>query len=809
MHRATARILSRTTALATLSLVTLAMAGCADRPNDPISPARPAAVRPGLAVSTDPGSWATKAPAPTARVGSVAGVIGGKLYVAGGCCISDVSPNPGLPALEVYDPEADSWTTKAPMPMAVWGGYAVGVIDDKLYVAGGVAVIPLLPPTTQVYDPATDTWAMKAPMPEPAFAVASGVIGGKLYVVGSTGFTPYGTLRVYDPVANTWAIKASLPGAAAHMSAGVVDGKLYVAGGVLGTSCPTPDCTILRSLRVYDPASDTWDTMLAPMPTPRFDFTFSVLNGRLHAIGGDLSYGVVTANHEVYDPATDSWTTDTPMPTARSAPAGVIDGRIYVAGGRKSGFYVTRQTDVLEVYTPAPAGTADQSIAFGALADRAFGDPPFDVNATASSGLPVSFTASGNCTVAGATATITGAGNCTVTASQAGSTTYNPATPVPRSFSIAPANQSALSVTGPATATYGSAAQLTTSGGSGPGAVTYTAASSTACSVDPLTGVVTITRGHGTCEVSATKAGGVDYSPATSPVLSILVRPARQTISMGPFGNKTFGDPPFALNATATSGLPLSVSSSSICPRASETMLMITGAGSCIVEAEQGGDVNYDPAPPVMLTFTIAKATPVIVWPAPASMIFGEPLGGGQFNAIATGVGGFSLPGSFAYSPPAGTVLNPGEHSLTVNFAPDDGVNYNSASKSVVVAVLYNTTVGHAFLPPIALPPDAPRVFKAGSTIPVKFQLFLADGVTPVSTAVATIQVAKISSGVPDGVPVEVLSTVANEGTNFRYDAAAQQYVFNLGTRNWTAGSYQITVSLDDGSQIKAVVGAR
>ncbi len=48
------------------------------------------------------------------------------------------------------------------------------------------------------------------------------------------------------------------------------------------------------------------------------------------------------------------------------------------------------------------------------------GDPPFTVSATASSGLPVSFAASGNCTVNVALVTLTGAGSCTITASQAG-----------------------------------------------------------------------------------------------------------------------------------------------------------------------------------------------------------------------------------------------------------------------------------------------------------------------------------------------------------------------------------------------------
>ena len=79
---------------------------------------------------------------------------------------------------------------------------------------------------------------------------------------------------------------------------------------------------------------------------------------------------------------------------------------------------------------------ADQTIDFAALSDKTFADPPFNVTATASSGLPVSFSASGNCTVVGNTVSLTGVGSCTITASQPGDDNYNPAADVPRDFSI-------------------------------------------------------------------------------------------------------------------------------------------------------------------------------------------------------------------------------------------------------------------------------------------------------------------------------------------------------------------------------------
>ncbi|HSQ25192.1 MAG TPA: Calx-beta domain-containing protein, partial [Pyrinomonadaceae bacterium] len=80
---------------------------------------------------------------------------------------------------------------------------------------------------------------------------------------------------------------------------------------------------------------------------------------------------------------------------------------------------------------------ANQTITFGALANKTFGDADFGVSATASSGLAVSFGASGNCTVTSGTVHLTGAGSCTITASQAGDSNYNAAPNVPQTFSIA------------------------------------------------------------------------------------------------------------------------------------------------------------------------------------------------------------------------------------------------------------------------------------------------------------------------------------------------------------------------------------
>ena len=87
-------------------------------------------------------------------------------------------------------------------------------------------------------------------------------------------------------------------------------------------------------------------------------------------------------------------------------------------------------------------------------------------------------------------------------------------------------------------------------------------------------------------------------------------------------------------------------------------------------------------------TLTISKATPVITWSNPASVPAGSALSGAQLNATA------SVPGTFDYSPAAGSSVSQGSNTLDVTFTPSDSTNYSSASASVsVVGVAANLAV--------------------------------------------------------------------------------------------------------------------
>ncbi len=90
----------------------------------------------------------------------------------------------------------------------------------------------------------------------------------------------------------------------------------------------------------------------------------------------------------------------------------------------------------LTVSPGATAQKAAQTITFGALGNKVFGDPDFTVSASSDSSLSIGIFATGNCTVSGSTVHITSTGSCTITASQSGNGNFNAAADVARTFTI-------------------------------------------------------------------------------------------------------------------------------------------------------------------------------------------------------------------------------------------------------------------------------------------------------------------------------------------------------------------------------------
>ena len=352
-----------------------------------------------------------------------------------------------------------------------------------------------------------------------------------------------------------------------------------------------------------------------------------------------------------------------------------------LTGAQAGNYALTQPMGVTGAITAAPVTVtaSNQSKTFGATLAFGSGSTLFF-----SSGLQAGETI-GTVTLA-CTGGGVGAAIATypITPSAATGGTFTPSnydiTYLPGTLTVNPAGQTITF--GPLAArTYGDAPFGLTATASSLLTVSYQSSDPTVASVSG--NLVTIHKG-GSTTLTATQAGDANWSAATPVQQTLTVHQATQTITFDALPAKTYGDAPFALTATASSGLEVSYESSD--PTVASVfgnIVTILQVGATTITATQAGNTNYTAATPVLQILTVDKATPMITWNAPGSIVYGTPLGALQLNATAGGVAG-----SFVYTPPAGTILPVGVHSLSVQFTPADTGTYTTpAAKQVPLMV--------------------------------------------------------------------------------------------------------------------------
>lgn len=338
-------------------------------------------------------------------------------------------------------------------------------------------------------------------------------------------------------------------------------------------------------------------------------------------------------------------------------------------------------------------GQMDQTISFNPLDSKNFGDSDFELMATASSGLDVSYSSSDEsvATIDGSTVTIVGAGTSTITASQSGNDYYHTAPNVERLLTVAKADQ---------TLTFAIADQGI---GNAPFVISATSNSGLAnFTFDVIDGpasvsgsTLTLDGTEGFVEVRATEVGNDNYNSASITTTFQVKDPSKtdQLITFGSLTDKTFGDVDFELAAAASSGLTVSYSSSN--PEVATVngnTVTIVGAGSTTITASQDGDVDFNIAIPVSQTLTINKANQTITIEAiPDKTVTETP-----FDVLASTTSGLEI--TYAISGPAsitGSTITLdgiiGEVTVTVRQEGND--NYNAAiEKSVSFNIVNGLT---------------------------------------------------------------------------------------------------------------------
>ena len=251
-------------------------------------------------------SWRAAAPMLTARQHFAASLLTtGQVLVTGGQAFA-------APTAELYDPDADAWTT-TPMLTPRSNNTSTVLQDGRVLVAGGFSS------SVELFDPATRRWTAAAPM-----ATARGQHSATLLADGrvlvAAGFNAtdqaLNSAEIYDPATNTWSGAGTLTGTCyAHDAALLADGKVLV-GSCLGTS----------EENLYNPATNSWSAVIGTVATNQKAVVLS--NGNAAFLGANTT--------AVFHPGLDTWSYATGHPAkARTGAEATLlaNGKVLVTGG--------------------------------------------------------------------------------------------------------------------------------------------------------------------------------------------------------------------------------------------------------------------------------------------------------------------------------------------------------------------------------------------------------------------------------------------------------------------------------------------
>ena len=255
-------------------------------------------------------------------------------------------------------------------------------------------------------------------------------------------------------------------------------------------------------------------------------------------------------------------------------------------------------------------GVTAQTITFNPLANVTYGASAITLNATASSGLPVTYSVAGPASVLGSRLVVTGAGTVSVTATQLGNSTYSPATPVTQTLQVAPAT---LTIT---------ANNATREYNQPDPPFSFTATGFVNGDTAAVLSGVPVYLPPPANSLPGQYPLGLDPSGGTLFAKNYLFRfvagtltvtKASQTINFPQIPDTPYGTQGVLWNATASSGLPVTVAASG--PIRYSNLAFdaipangVPSVGTVTVTVSQAGNNLYAAAAPVTQTFQVTKA---------------------------------------------------------------------------------------------------------------------------------------------------------------------------------------------------------
>src|SRR5579864_3252388 len=430
-----------------------------------------------------------------------------------------------------------------------------------------------------------------------------------------------------------------------------------------------------------------------------------------------------------------------------------------------------------------------QSVHFSSAAPSGavVGGPGYAVAATASSGLPVTFSAdpasAGVCSVAGASVTFVGSGTCTIDADQAGNASYLAAPQVQQSFAVTLAPISISFTSTPPVGALVGDPNYSVSATAGSGLAVAFSADASSVGVCTVSGATVALVGAGTCTVDANQAGNGAYQAAAQVQQSFTVSTpslSPQTInftSSAPSG-PSVGGPGYTVTATASSGLTVSFSlgagSAGVCTLAGATVSFV-GTGTCTILADQGGNGSYQAAAQVQQSFPVGLTSQSISFTStpPAGAVVGDP----SYTVSATASSGLAVtftaaPSSAGVCTVSGTSVSlVGAGTCTIDANQAGNGSYQAAAQVQQTFVISTPSVSVQSITFTSTPPSGATPGGATYTVTAAASSGLAVAFT---ADAASAGICTVSGSTVTFVGIGTCVVDANQGGNASYQAASQ-----------------------------------
>lgn len=320
-----------------------------------------------LMVGRSSAQWVEGPPVPQGRVLAQQAYANGKIFVFGGSTASVEIPFGSYPTSSVgsmvllNSPGGTSWSAGSAMSVPRVGGYAA-MINGKIYIVGGHSNVTQsafnFTPNVLEFDPATNSYIEKAAMITPVTGAACAAIGTKIYCFGGLSLNDQGQLvygswaQVYDVTTNSWQ-QLSVPAPYAQFyGTAVANGQsIYLIGGSTGNNV---------SRNVYKATEQsgglTW-SKLKDYPFGVASAAAGVMNGKIYVAGGMVAAGATNKVYR-YDEAGNNWETWYALPIAVGNVNSLVwDGTslFYISGSNNN------KTFKLAEGTAVPVAAVDQN----------------------------------------------------------------------------------------------------------------------------------------------------------------------------------------------------------------------------------------------------------------------------------------------------------------------------------------------------------------------------------------------------------------------------------------------------------------